>query len=259
MYETALFFNKMTANRSSTSLALALAAVASSASTSSAFVAPTSSSSVAQQTTSSTSLSFVAQTSSSSVSQKTSSSSSTSLSGLFDDWKAGGSGNSKESLDDQWEQQQAILKARRAPASEREQYFQKVEERRAEATRKQKDMWAWQSKKYGKGEDPINEWKKRRANGQISDLEDQYGDPKKVGGIPLPGASFGVGGEFGVGGKFDNGGRFDLRLPYAEQGYIDEDADVMGKIGSFFGGGKKKKAPEPEPEPEKPKKKGWFQ
>ena len=227
----------MTANRSSTSLALALAAVASSASTSSAFVAPTSSSSVSQKT----------------------SSSSTSLSGLFDDWKAGGSGNSKESLDDQWEQQQAILKARRAPASEREQYFQKVEERRAEATRKQKDMWAWQSKKYGKGEDPITEWKKRRANGQISDLEDQYGDPKKVGGIPLPGASFGVGGEFGVGGKFDNGGRFDLRLPYAEQGYVDEDADVMGKIGSFFGGGKKKKAPEPEPEPEKPKKKGWFQ
>ena len=233
----ALFFNKMTTNRSSTSLALALAAVASSASTSSAFVAPTSSSSVSQKT----------------------SSSSTSLSGLFDGWKAGGSGNSKESLDDQWEQQQAILKARRAPASEREQYFQKVEERRAEATRKQKDMWAWQSKKYGKGEDPINEWKKRRANGQISDLEDQYGDPKKVGGIPLPGASFGVGGEFGVGGKFDNGGRFDLRLPYAEQGYVDEDADVMGKIGSFFGGGKKKKAPEPEPEPEKPKKKGWFQ
>ena len=73
-----------------------------------------------------------------------------------------------------------------------------------------------------------------------------------------PGASFGVGGEFGVGGKFDNGGRFDLRLPYADQGYVDEDADVMGKISNFFGGGKKK-APEPEPEPEKPKKKGWFQ
>ncbi len=27
--------------------------------------------------------------------------------------------------------------------------------------------------------------------GQISDLENQYGDPKKVGGIPLPTASFG--------------------------------------------------------------------
>jgi len=226
--------------RSAASLALALAVAASSAPTSSAFV-------------------HVSPSASSPSAVASPRTSSTSLAGLFDNWGAGGSGNSKESLDDQWEQQQAILKARRAPASEREQYFKKVEERRAEASRKQKDMWAWQSKKYGKGEDPINEWKKRRANGQISDLDDQYGDPKEVGGIPLPGASFGVGGEFGVGGKFDNGGRFDLRLPYAEQGYVDEDADVMGKISSFFGGGKKKKAPEPEPEPEKPKKKGWFQ
>ena len=121
----------------------------------------------------------------------------------------------------------------------------KLEERRQEASRKQNDMWGWQTKTYKKGEDPIDEWKKRRESGQISDLENQYGDPKKVGGIPLPGASFGVGGEFGVGGtwdrkikftyfevsqerqllypgKFDNGGRFDLRLPYADQGYVDE-------------------------------------
>ena len=62
-------------------------------------------------------------------------------------------------------------------------------------------MWAWQKKQYGKGEDPIDEWRKRRESGQISDLENQYGDPKEVGGIPIPGASFGVGGEFGVGGK----------------------------------------------------------
>lgn len=115
-------------------------------------------------------------------------------------------------------------------------------------------------KKYKKGEDPIDEWKKRRASGQISDLDDQYGDPKKVGGIPIPGASFGVGGEFGVGGKFDNGGRFDLRLPYADQGYVDEDADVMAKLGNFFSGGKKKKEPEPEPvqeAKEEPKKMKW--
>jgi len=59
-------------------------------------------------------------------------------------------------------------------------------------------------------------------------------------------------------GKFDNGGRFDLRLPYAEQGYVDEESDVMGKLASFFGGGKKK---EPAPEPvkeEPPKKKGGW-
>jgi hypothetical protein len=42
-------------------------------------------------------------------------------------------------------------------------------------------------------------------------------------------------------------------LPYADQGYVDEDSDVMGKLSSFFGGGKKKEAPAPV---EKPKKEG---
>lgn len=63
-------------------------------------------------------------------------------------------------------------------------------------------------------------------------------------------------------GKFDNGGRFDLRLPYAEQGYVDEDADVMGKLTSFFGGGKPKnesKLVDPKKDEKEPRKKngGW--
>jgi hypothetical protein len=68
---------------------------------------------------------------------------------------------------------------------------------------------------------------------------------------------------FDYSGKFDNGGRFDLRLPYADQGYVDEDADVMGKLGNFFGGGaSKKKAAAAEkkvPPKKEPKKKqgGW--
>jgi hypothetical protein len=60
-----------------------------------------------------------------------------------------------------------------------------------------------------------------------------------------------------VGGKFDNGGRFDLRLPYAEQGYVDDDSDVMGKLSSFFGGKKEKKDSPPSPKEEPPKKKSW--
>ena len=126
--------------------------------------------------------------------------SSTALNGLFDGFKTGGSGNSKESLDEQWEAQQRMLKLRKGSTEEKSKYFEAIEKRRIEASKKQKDMWSWQTKSYGKGEDPINEWKKKRASGDISDLEDQYGDPKKVGGIPIPGASFGVGGEFGVGG-----------------------------------------------------------
>ena len=133
----------------------------------------------------------------------------TALRGLFDSFKAQGSG--KDRLDEEWEKQQNILKFRKGSTSERTKYFVGIEERRQEASKKQSDMWSWQTKKYKKGEDPLDEWKKKRASGEISDLEDQYGDPKEMGGIPFPGASFGVGGEFGVGGKFDNGGRFDLR------------------------------------------------
>lgn len=180
--------------------------------------------------------------------------------GLFDG-KFGAMGSGKDRLDEEWEKQQEILRNRRKPQAERDAYFASVEKRRAEASKKQSEMWAWQTKKYNKGEDPIDEWRKRRSDGTISDLENQYGDPKEIGGIPLPMPSFGVGGEFGLGGKFDNGGRFDLRLPYADQGYVDEDADVMGKLSSFFGGSnKKKKAEEASPPPpqEPPKKKGGW-
>jgi hypothetical protein len=177
---------------------------------------------------------------------------------MFDGWGGWGTGANQEDLDEQWERQQEILANRRDP-TKKKAYFDTVEQNRQEATRKQTEMWSWQTKKYAQGEDPIDEWRKRRADGSISDLDNQYGDPKKVGGIPLPMASFGVGGEFGVGGKFDNGGRFDLRLPYAEQGYVDEDADVMGKLTSFFGGGKKKTKEQPDVEEEDPpQKKGGF-
>lgn len=119
---------------------------------------------------------------------------STALNGLFDNFRAGGTGNSKQSLDEEWEKQQAILQQRRKPKAERDAYFEKIEQRRREASTKQDEMWGWQSKSYKKGEDPIDEWKKRRKSGQISDLDDQYGDPKSIGGIPLPMPSFGVGG-----------------------------------------------------------------
>jgi hypothetical protein len=185
----------------------------------------------------------------------TTSTSSSARAGWLDKFSAFGSGASKESLDEQWEAQQEILRNRRKPQAERDLYFQQVEQRRAAASVQQQEKWSWQTKQYQKGEDPINEWKKRRADGTISDLDNQYGDPKKIGGIPLPMPSFGVGGEFGVGGKYDNGGRFDLRLPYADQGYVDEESDVMGKLGNWFG--QKKKVPPPPPPPTPPNKKAW--
>lgn len=74
----------------------------------------------------------------------------TSLNGLFDNWSAGGSGNSKASLDEEWEKQQEILRNRRKPKSERDEYFKSVEKRRQEASKKQSDLWSWQTKSYKK-------------------------------------------------------------------------------------------------------------
>ena len=119
--------------------------------------------------------------------------------GLFDKFVAGGTG--RDNLDDEFEKQQKILADRRAPKSERDKYFRKVEKRRNEADSERQQNWGWQTKQYKKGEDPLDEWKKRREDGTIGDIDDQYGDPKKIGGIPFPMPSFGVGGEFGVGGK----------------------------------------------------------
>lgn len=178
-------------------------------------------------------------------------------------WFGGGSG--AKDLDEEWEAQQEVLRLRQASPEERDKYFEKVEDRRVAATKDQIDKWAWQKKDYKKGEDPIDEWRKRRESGQISDLENQYGEPDKIGGIPIPMASFGVGGEFGVGGKFDNGGRFDLRLPYAEQGWVDEESEDSGNpFSNLFGGGKKKKQAEEkevqakETPVEEPKKNGFW-
>jgi len=50
--------------------------------------------------------------------------------------------------------------------------------------------------------------------------------------LPIPMASFGIS-------RFDGGERFDLRLPFVDSGYVDEDADIMGKFMGLFGGKKK--------------------
>lgn len=185
--------------------------------------------------------------------------SSTELNGLFDLFGGQGSGNSKESKDEQWEAQQEILRRRRGGEGSRSKYFGEVDSRRKKADDEIFDKINWQQRQYGKGESLLKEFNKRKEAGKVKALEDQY-DDDEVGGIPIPMASFGVGGQFGVGGKYDNGGRFDLRLPYVDQGWVDEDdgGDVMAKLGNFFGGGKKKgaKAPKAEGEKSKPKTKG---
>lgn len=116
-------------------------------------------------------------------------------------------------IDRAYAEQLEVAAARKDPVAYRRR-LKATEERRRRESEDWKDKFAWQ-----KGDNPLQEFLKRKNEGKIAPIG--YEDEPK-GGIPLPSASFGVGGEFGVGGKFDNGMRFDLRLPFAEQGWVDE-------------------------------------
>ncbi len=60
------------------------------------------------------------------VASKSLPSTTTALNGLFDNWSAGGSGNGKDDLDDQWAKQQEILKFRRSSSENKAKYFEDV-------------------------------------------------------------------------------------------------------------------------------------
>jgi len=136
--------------------------------------------------------------------------------GFFDDL-FGGDRADEAAKEAAFEAQQEILRRRRNPTKNLE-YIEGVEGRRRKESAKFRETLAWQQDKT---KDPLAEFKRRRAEDKVNPLG--YEDEPK-GGIPLPMASFGVGGEFGLGGKYDNGERFDLRLPYVDQGWT-EDAD----------------------------------
>lgn len=129
--------------------------------------------------------------------------------------------------EEQMRAQQEILNRRRNPAASRA-YASELAARRQAANKKAQDSIAWQRTE---NVDPIIEFKKRKAAGNLNKMG--YEDEPK-GGLPLPMASFGVGGEFGLGGKYDNGERFDLRLPYAERGWTEENDTEQVESVDFF-------------------------
>ena len=145
----------------------------------------------------------------------------------------------KEDLDEQWRIQQEILARRKNPTAKAAREA-RVDARREEASRAvSKSFW---NKRVKAEEDPLEQWKQARDAGEVKDFgyPDEPPTESSIFGIniPIPQSPIDVP-------KYDNGERFDLRLPYAERGYEDEDADVMRKIGSafnyLFGGGGKKK------------------
>ena len=139
--------------------------------------------------------------------------------------------------DEQWRIQQEMLRRRRDPKAKAAAEAA-VDKRRQEASKKVGKNF-WNQRVRNDNEDPLVQWKEAMENGEIKDFGYPDEPPKESSlfglNIPIPQSPIDVP-------KYDNGERFDLRLPYAERGYVDEDADVMGKISKFFGFGKKKKA-----------------
>eukprot|EP01035_Chromulina_nebulosa_P024650 gene24650-32102_t len=122
--------------------------------------------------------------------------------------------------EEQWKLQQEIL-ARRKNKTKLKEYFENVEKKRNDLAKEAKSS-KWASTKDG--EDPITIWQKAKADGKIKPLgyePEPSKDSSKTGlNIVIPINPIGIP-------KYDNGERFDLRLPYAERGYEDPEADVM--------------------------------
>ena len=163
----------------------------------------------------------------------------------------------EQEREEQFRLQQEMLARRKDPKAKAKAQAE-LDARRIEVT-KQATSSMWALKVKNDKEDPLEQWQKNKAEGKLKDLgyeattknrDLRFSIPLIASPIDQP--------------AYDNGLRFDLRLPYAERGYEDESADVMGNMGkafkSLFGGKKPAdKAPEvKEPPPPPPKKKGLW-
>ena len=118
--------------------------------------------------------------------------------------------------------QREILERRQNPEKMREYRDEKQANR--DELQQERDVWGFQQKTED-GYDPLTDWEQLRSEGKIkvgSDLERDESSRR-----------------LGSEGLVDV--RVDERMPYIDQGYVDDDADVMGNFMKLFGGGKKKK------------------
>ena len=118
--------------------------------------------------------------------------------------------------------QEEVLERRRNPAKMRE-YEQEKLRNRAKLT-EERNVYEFQNK-VETGYDPLTDWTRLRAEGKIKIGKDLKRDETTS--------------RLGSEGLIDV--RVDERMPYIDQGYVSEDADVMGKLMNIFGGRNNKK------------------
>ena len=103
-------------------------------------------------------------------------------------------------------------------------HFNKIKSNRVKVSKtSSRSQWS----KLSDNTDPIEKWKIARDRGDVKPLgyeaEPSKSDSKFGFNVIIPLNPMGIP-------KYDNGERFDLRLPYAERGYEDPSADVMGNM-----------------------------
>jgi hypothetical protein len=151
--------------------------------------------------------------------------------GFFDDLKVIFSKEGQENIkaynerekEEMLAAQKEIL-ARRSDPSKMRQYEEEKEKKR-KMLAEERALYKFQRKEVDDGYDPLNEWKKLKDSGKIKmsrELERDKGSSR-----------------LGSEGLIDV--RVDERMPYIDQGYVDESADVMGKFMGLFGQKNKKK------------------
>mmetsp|Transcript_26798 Transcript_26798/g.61693 ORF Transcript_26798/g.61693 Transcript_26798/m.61693 type:complete len:198 (-) Transcript_26798:204-797(-) len=153
------------------------------------------------------------------------------LMSIFDDLKLIFSEEGKKNRAEYEERERAEMEEAQRQIMERRNNPEKMEEYEAEVMAKRrvlaedKSVWDFQTKTE-EGYDPLTDWERLRAEGKItvgSDMERDKGS-ERLGSEGLVEV------------------RTDELLPYIDQGYVDDDADVMGKFMNIFGGKKAQKA-----------------
>ena len=143
--------------------------------------------------------------------------------GLFDDLSLIFSDEGKKNRAAYEEQQRAEQEAAQREVMERrtnpdkmDNYEQSVRERRQKLT---EDQSLWDFQTDTNGSDPMEKWNELRSEGKIKAGSDIPRDPSSS--------------RLGSEGLQEI--RTDDKLPYIEQGYVDEGADVMGNFKKMFG------------------------
>jgi len=118
--------------------------------------------------------------------------------------------DSDEAREASFQAQQEMLKMRRSKEGTKA-YMDKVNKKRQDLAERARAKRIWSKD----GKDNLRQWREIQKDKRYDQGFSDYADEPKGFSIPLPVAPWGIP-------KYDNGERFDLRLPYVDQGWVED-------------------------------------